>query len=417
MSSILLAHPTGNENVRAAARAFVNVGWLKQFYSCICWNLDSPLNDLLPASLVVQLRRRSFADIPYEYQFSHPLRETFRLLSSQNSLLSRREYGFFSVDAIYRSLDRYVAAQLLRSEALSAVYAYEDGALHTFRAAHRLGIKKIYELPIGYWRAAQQIFKEERELNPEWACTLPGLHDSPDKLARKEEELHLADRVIVASSFVRSTLVDYQKCTSLIEVVPYGAPPPVARNFDFVRKAPLKVLIVGSLSQRKGISYALDAIEPLGDQVSLTMIGRAVSADCVPLIAAIDKYRWFESLPHSEILRQMKNHDILLFPTLFDGFGLVIAEALSQGLPVISTPNSGAPECIRHGVEGFIVPIRDSQAITLHLQQLLDNPDQLASMQQACLRRAAELSWTEYEKALRVCVGQIFSKDLNHVHK
>jgi len=75
---------------------------------------------------------------------------------------------------------------------------------------------------------------------------------------------------------------------------------------------------------------------------------------------------------------------------------------------VITTLHSGAPECIRDGVEGFIVPIRSSQAIAARLQQLVDGREQLAAMRQACLHRAAELSWAGYEQSLRVAVGQTF---------
>jgi alpha-maltose-1-phosphate synthase len=102
----------------------------------------------------------------------------------------------------------------------------------------------------------------------------------------------------------------------------------------------------------------------------------------------------------------MRQHDVLLLPSLFEGFALVIGEALSQGLPVIATVNSGATEVVRDGVEGFIVPIRDSHAIAERLQQLACNSDQLLSMRQACLRRAAELTWDSYETKLRTVVSR-----------
>jgi len=168
----------------------------------------------------------------------------------------------------------------------------------------------------------------------------------------------------------------------------------------------LRVLYVGSLGQRKGLSYALDAVQAIGSQVNLTLIGRPTAPNCRPLLNALEQHRWIETLPHVQILEQMRQHDVLLFPTLFDGFGLVITEAFSQGLPVITTLNSGAPECIRDGVEGFIVPIRNTQAIVERLLQLASNRDQLAAMSKACLRRATELSWAGYEKRLSAVVGQ-----------
>jgi glycosyltransferase involved in cell wall biosynthesis len=405
---LLLAHPTGNTFSRAAARAFHARGWLQEFDTCFCWNQDSPLARLLPPSLAAQLSRRSFTDVPHALQHSHPWRELGRLTTAGLPLpwLHRHEQGPFSVDAVYRSFDRHVAKCLPNLAGLQAVYAYEDAALRTFQAAQALGLRRIYDLPIGYWRAARQMFEEERELQPEWACTLTGLNDSPAKLARKDQELQLADLVIVPSDFVRSTLLSYGASAAPIAVVPFGSPPPLAAPPQATTGGPLRVLYVGSLGQRKGLSYALDAVQALGEQVSLTLIGRVTAPECRPLVAALERHRWIETLPHHQILEQMRQHDVLVLPSLFEGYALVISEALSQGLPVLTTANSGATQAIRDGVEGFIVPIRSSQAIAERLQQLGSNRDLLAAMRLACLRRAAELSWAGYEQALRAVVNQ-----------
>lgn len=410
---LLLSHPTGNANVRAAARAFHAAGLLRELDSCLCWNPLAPLARLLPASLAAQLARRSFPDLPLEIQHSHPWREVARLAFPALPLLKAHERGPLSIDAVYRSFDRHVAARLSQLAGLQAVYAYEDGALNTFETAERLGLRRFYDLPIGYWRAARAIFEEERDLQPAWACTLTGLQDSAAKLARKDQELQLADQVIVASAYVRSTLISHQACSAPIAVIPYGSPPPLAELPPLRTSGPLRVLYVGSLGQRKGLSYALEAVEMLESQVSLTLIGKLTTSHCSPMNAGLERHQWIPSLPHAQILEQMRRHDVLLFPTLFDGFGLVITEALSQGLPVIATANSGAPECIRDGVEGFIVPIRDSQTIAQRLQQLVSNRDQLAAMRHACLRRAAQLSWTGYEQGLRLAVGQALQREAN----
>jgi glycosyltransferase involved in cell wall biosynthesis len=410
--AILLAHPTGNSNSRAAARAFLDAGWLQEFHTCVCWNPRSPLAQLLPAALADQLSRRSFANLPRHLQHAHPRRELLRLAGVTRPLpwLGRHERAPLSIDAVYRSLDRQVAARLPRLPCLKAVYAYEDGALSTFQAADRLGLSRIYDLPIGYWRSAQQIFQEERELQPEWACTITGLADSRTKLDRKDQELQLADLVVVPSEFVRSTLVDNAATAAPIAVVPFGSPQPLAVPPLSRSAGPLRVLFVGSLGQRKGLSYALDAVAALGSQVSLTLIGKVTAPHCRPLVAALERHHWIESVPHSQILEQMRQHDVLVLPSLFEGYALVISEALSQGLPVLTTPNSGAALTIRDGVEGFIVPIRDSQSIADRLQQLADNRDQLAAMRQACLRRASELSWAGYENGLVQAVGQVLQQ-------
>jgi len=404
---ILHAHPSGNVNFRAAARAFHSVGWLRELHSCICWDPKSSLAQRLPPQIAFQLARRSFTDIPLHLQRSYSWREIGRLLSADLPLpwLRRHGHGPFSIDAVYRSFDRHVSARLQALEGLTAVYAYEDGALRTFQAAQALGMRRLYDLPIGYWRAAQQIFQEERDLQPEWACTLTGLKDSPAKLARKDQEIQLADLVIVPSEFVRSTLLAHQATSAPIAVVPFGSPPPLTAAPAARSSGPLRVLYVGSLGQRKGLSYALDAVALLGAQVSLTLIGRPTSRECTPLMAALQRHRWIESLPHPQILEQMRQHDVLLLPSLFEGYALVISEALSQGLPVITTAHSGGTTSVRDGIEGFIVPIRSNAAIADRLQQLIDDRDQLATMRQNCLHRAAELSWAGYEQGLRRAVG------------
>lgn len=405
---LLIAHPSGNTFFRAAARAFYAAGWLQELDSCICWDSDSLWARRLPTSLAVDFARRSFTEVPLALQHSHPWRELVRLLSAGLPLpwLRRHEQGPFSIDAIYRSFDREVARRLPILAGLQAVYAYEDGALNTFQTAERLGLQRIYDLPIGYWRSAQLIFQEERDLQPEWACTLTGLNDSATKLARKDHELQLADLLVVPSEFVRATLLEHNASSAPIAVVPFGSPPPLGAPAQTPSVGPLRVLYVGSLSQRKGLSYAIDAVQVLGAQLSFTMIGRVMAPNCRPLVAALEQHRWIETLPHNQVLEQMSQHDVLLLPSLFEGYALVISEALSQGLPVLTTPNSGAMQTIRDGVEGFIVPIRNSQAIAERLQQLASNRDQLAAMRRACLRRAAELSWAGYEHGLRAAVGQ-----------
>ena len=192
---ILLSHPTGNENVRQAALALQETNLLGELWTGLNWNPDAVINRFLPQRLCDQLARRSFPKSVRPFVRTAPLRESGRLL-----------FGMFGIDAVLQDLDRKVAARLSRMRNLTGVYAYEDGALESFRAAKDRGIHRIYDLPIGYWRAAQQIYREEAERQPEWAETLTGIRDSDEKLARKEEELKLAERVIVASSFTEQTL-------------------------------------------------------------------------------------------------------------------------------------------------------------------------------------------------------------------
>lgn len=401
---ILFSHPTGNANVRHAALALHEAGLLGEFWTCIDYREQALLSRILPSALTRQLRRRTNPPQLHPYLRSAPIREVVRLLSARAGLkdLIRHETGRFSVDSIYRALDSRVVKQLSNPR-FEAVYAYEDGAAFTFRRAKVLGKSTFYDLPIGYWRAARAILTEEAETKPDWASTLVGNLDSAEKTDRKDEELALSDHILVASSFTKDTLKSAPGITSPVTVIPYGSPP--ASTFsppDRTRKSdsPLQVLFVGSLGQRKGLSYLFDACNQLGKSVELTIIGTRPLADCPALDTALAKVRWIKSCPHAKVLEKMAASDVFVFPSLFEGFGLVLLEAMAMGLPIIATPHTAAPDLIDDGIQGFIVPIRDSGAIAERLTLLHEDPDLLKRMSQAALEHSRQFTWERYRNRL-----------------
>ena len=413
---ILLSHPTGNENVRQAALAFHEAGLLREFWTCVSWNPDASVNRLLPHALRQQLSRRSFPPSLRAVTRTVPEREMGRLLVSALglSLFSEHETGPLSIDAVFSNLDRKVAARLRQMPDCRLVYAYEDGALETFRAAQAKNISRVYDLPIGYWKVAQQIYAEEREREPAWAVTLTGSRDSEEKLARKDEELRLANRVVVASSFTKETLraADF---AGEVQVIPYGAPSPIAAKVE-PPAGRLRVLFVGSLGQRKGLSYLLRAIELLDSKVELTLLGRKAAEGCPPLEDAVRKHRWIPSLPHPELLRVMQQHDVLVLPSLFEGFGLVILEAMAQRLPVITTAHTAGPDFITQGVDGFIVPIRSAEAIAARLDELASDSSLLGEMKQAAQEKSISQRWENYRESLAQMARDLVFKTIPAHH-
>jgi starch synthase len=396
---VVLSHPTGNAFVREAASALAEAGLLEEFHTTLAF---------FGSGWKGELRRRVYSDALKGFTKSHPWREAVRLLAVRLGLnpLTCHERGWASVDAVYRSLDRKVASAL-EPQKTSAVYCYEDGSLETFRSAERFGIRRVYDLPIGYWRAAQRILSEEAQRRPEWACTIEGLCDSPEKLERKDEELRLAERIIVASSFTARTL---EKCpfpVAPVHVVPYGADSPVEEQLLVRRDGPLRVLFVGSLSQRKGIADVFEAVGAMGRHAELTVIGRKTGADCKPLNEALARCRWIFSLPRDRILEEMRTHDVLVFPSVFEGFGLVVTEAMSQGLPVITTRHTCGLDVIEDGVEGFLVPTSNPAAITEKLELLVQDRSRIEEMREAAQRKARKLSWAEYRRRVVEIAGEV----------
>jgi alpha-maltose-1-phosphate synthase len=394
--AILLSHPTGNQNLRNALQSLNENGMLQEFWTTVAWDAESPWNRILPAGLRAQMARRAYGDTPKDKVRCVPWREMVRLGAKNlrlDHLLCSGERPF-SVIGMYRQFDSRVSAHLRKAK-IDAVYAYEGGALKTFREARRLGIAAIYELPSGYWYWERDLLLTEAERNPEFAGLHPKLTDSPRHMQWKDEELCLADTVFVASHHVRRTLAGVVP-DEKIRVVNYGAPPvQPAREVHRGTNATLKVLFVGALIQRKGIGYLLSAIDKLGSQVELTLIGTRFAANA-RVDAACRRWRWFETIPYDQVLEVMKRSDVLVLPSLSEAFGLVVTEALSCGVPVLITSNVGAADLVTDGREGFIVPICSSDAIAERLDTLHRDRDLLGAMSQAARATAAANSWTVY---------------------
>jgi glycosyltransferase involved in cell wall biosynthesis len=394
--AILMSHPTGNQYVRNALRSLVEQEMLAEFWTAIAWNPESQWNRLLPSTLRSQLARRAFADVPREQVKCVPWREMVRLgvrFSPLESLLCSGERPF-SVIGMFRQFDGRVARRL-REITVDGVYAHEGGALQTFRQARRQGAKALYELPSSHWYWERKLLSEEAERNPEFAGLLPKLKDSPLHWQEKDEELVLSDIVFVPSQHVRQTLAGVVP-DERIRVINYGAPPVRPRKqFSYDSTRPLKVLFAGSLTQRKGIGYLLDAIDLLGAQVELTLLGTRFSANS-RVDAACNRWRWFETLPHSGVMDLMQEADVLVLPSLAEGCALVVLEALACGLPVIVTPNTGSLEFVRDGCEGFIVPICSADAIADRLDALNRDRQLLADMSRHAYATAKEKSWKSY---------------------
>jgi starch synthase len=410
VSAVVMAHPTGNPNVRSDLRALEGAGSLAAFYTTI--GLSSSVTRLAwPAGLRRELSRRTFGEVSSAKIVTNPYRELVRLAACRLHLraLTRHEAGWASVDAVYHALDRRLAWDLAVGKAeADTVYAYEDGALESFKAARRLGLRKVYHLPIAYWRLLHELLEEERERRPDWASTMAGLLDSAAKHRRKDQELEEADCVIVASSFSRDSLARCSHPPRRIEVVPYGAPPAAdgqpLRVIESGRR--LRALFVGNLGQGKGLADLHEAMEQVRSLVTLTLVGSRPAQECPALERVIQAHRWIPPVPHARVLELMAQHDVLVLPSLAEGFGLVITEALSRGLPVITTFHSGASDLVTGGREGFIVPIRDPDAIADRLTRLAEDRDLLAAMSVAALETARANPWQRYEERVVEIVGE-----------
>jgi glycosyltransferase involved in cell wall biosynthesis len=410
LAKIIISHPTGNEFFRAAAKGFYEAAMLQSVYTSIASFRHTLLYNAGGVKIFSDIRRRALDNSFKSLVHTHPWKEAGRLMAikaGQEKWVAPGT-GIFSVDAVYRSLDTYLAKNLNKEKQKGAtgIYAYEDGALYSFRKAKGSGFGCFYDLPIGYWRAMHIILSAEKELNPDWAETLGGLKDSAEKLNRKDEEISLSDKIFVASSFTAETLKKYPGKLPPVSVIPYGFPVAKRKEYrEFSAHQKLKILFVGGLSQRKGLSYLFKSVEGLSDHIILTIIGRAASHNCKPLTENLSRHVWIESLPHDKVLACMREQDLLVFPSLFEGFGQVITEAMAQGTPVITTERTAGPDIIKHGKNGWLVHAGSAEEIRNVLEEILLRPQLIEEVGTQALETAAQRPWEIYGRELAEAVA------------
>lgn len=408
---ILLSHPTGNANVRGILKGLVSEKMLQNFYTSVAaypGNIWHSLGDIQSLS---EFRKRSFDTSIQPYTEMYPWYELGRMMSKKfkfNHFLTH-ESGLFSVDSSYQAFDQFVANALSKKNNLlpKVVYAYEDGALETFKAAKRLGITCVYDLPIAYWETGRRLMKEEADRLPKWAPTLGGgIKDSEFKLLRKEKELELADVVVGPGSFVMDSLPDWSKNKKKI-VSPFGSPNSISidsnsenTNKSNANNKKLRVLFVGSMGQRKGLGDLFKAMQLLNNpNIELVVLG-SLLAPMEFYKNAFPNFIYEPVRSHPEILKFMRTCDVLCLPSIVEGRALVMQEAMSQGLPIIITPNTGGADLIIENETGFLIPIRNASMIAEKINWFFENRNHLEYMGESAKKHASTYTWVNYAKTI-----------------
>jgi glycosyltransferase involved in cell wall biosynthesis len=415
-STILLSHPTGNTFVKGLLMGLHSNNLLHSFHTSVACFEGDFLDKLAILPPFKDFRRRMFSTEIRDKTVTYPYNELGRMFAQKfqiNSWLTH-EQGRFYIDRVCRKFDWKIAKYIARCQDITAVYAYEDCAVESFKIAKSTGKICFYDLPIGYWRAMHRMLSEEKERNSDWAVTLGGFNDSMEKLQRKDKELALADVIYVASSFTKRTLEEYPGKLAPVQVIPYAFPVVNHdRRYTSAQNRKIKLLYVGGLSQRKGIAYMFEAVKGLEQWVKLTVVGQGNLSGCETLRKELTKHKYIPSLPHHEILQLMSEHDVLLFPSLFEGFGLVITEAMSQGTPVITTDRTCAPDIITHGQDSWLIESGSVSALRQQIESILLHPESLKTVGQAAIQTAQKRPWSKYGQEMADSIQQFLNTKRN----
>ncbi len=287
--------------------------------------------------------------------------------------------------------DRWAARYVLAD---AAFYGWNAFVLHSLRTAKVRGCVTFIERASTHPQYQYRILQEEYE---RWGVPF---RFGRRLLSRLVTELQLADYVVVPSPFVRDTFLAYGYPQERIIMVSFGVD---TRRFSpsegDTDARPFRVLFVGQVNLRKGVLYLLEAWRRLAwRDAELWVVGR-IQPEMRVLLQPYRDLPGVHWVDYTQNLPDLyRRSHVFVLPTLEEGSALVTYEAMASGLPLIVTEQAGS--LVRDGVEGFIVPVRDVDALCEKLEVLRAHPQKRVEMGKAARRRVAPFTWEAYGEAL-----------------
>jgi len=414
------ARPPAYELVRGLTAAGQLAAFVTGYY-----HKPGALKHLLPRlgrrgrSLAGQLSRRVIDGLPPQLVQAQPsydlaIRLENRLAArhpSARARLARLRTERFDIAAARR------CPHLARNGATAALFFSDVGSTHAMRAARQAGLKVVLSMVTGHMDEEMEILAREQARQPRFfpvylgdgaldVAELAWLH------ARRRQDLAQADLVLVPSEHIARQVVDRSGVPAgRVRVIPYAADPdrftPRFKPAD-VSADRCRFLFAGGITQRKGLSDLLTAWQAVRRPGwELSLVGEAPKS-AQELIPADDPtIRVLGRVAYGQMPSLMAEHDLFVFPSLFEGSAVVCYEALAAGLPVVTTPQAGS--VVRHGVEGLIVPAAAPDDLAQAMLRLGSSPLLRQQFAEAARLRALEHTWDHYRSRVIAALAEVTS--------
>ncbi len=335
------------------------------------------------------LPRSRVTGLPRERIATHPL------VILPHYLLRSIGLGRFEVDISWQTTeayDRWLARAIGPCDIFHVLSSYGLRAIRRARSEYRA--MTVCDRGSSHIRVANRLLHEEYA-----RCGIPwrGIHEPA--MQKEESEYAESDLVFVPSAFARRSFLEAGVPADKVKAIPYGVRLeeyfPTGKGDDVFR-----VLCVAALNPRKGVGYLLDAFAGLSLPNSELVLRGAIEPGFERVLAPHEgRFRLHPAVARHRMRDLYSQASVLVLPSIEDGFGLVIGQAMACGVPVIATTNTGGPDLISDGTDGFIVPVRDPGAIRERLRYLYEHPEAREAMGRAALAKVRSLQgWTDYAR-------------------
>lgn len=393
----------------AAAQGLARAGMLSRYHVPVAFETSYERSirryaGPLSPPLLRELRRRMLPDaVPRSrVSLTATVSDLVRVAAQRSSRISVEQKNAWHYRHS-RVFDRGVRRALSSSDdALVALAGEATGK--SIERAKELGVQIWLDFPLAHHASIVATLREEARRVPEYAPTLQLVsQDSTWLVPEIHRQALIADRVLVLSSYAMRTFVDAGIPMEKMHLTPLGTDTELFQPQDRIDDGVFRILFVGQITQRKGISYLVDAFRAAAIPNSeLVLAGGIIGA--APW-AGIPGVRHQPPLPRNELSAVYASADVSVLPSLAEGFPIAPMEAMACGRPVIVSEHTFGSDVIEDGVNGWTVPIRDVEAIVDRLRLLAAEPELRRRMGRAARQTAERFTWQRYGDQIAELIG------------
>lgn len=365
---------------------------LFEFHTGLAFGKDSlyyKIFSKFPSKVFNKISNRFIDEVPDSYIRRKPLIEIKALIrlkfrKDEEDVLYRRNMHF--QNSISDSI-------ILASD---AVIGFDTSSWIMAERCRELSRKFFLDVSIAHPVAKEKVYRQIIKLYPTWEFSVKT--KDYKHIAVEEAEMELASQIVVASYFTFKTYKEHSVPADKISIIPYGVDSQMFKPLaDKKTGSTIRFVYVGTVDARKGIPLLLEAWGLLKhENIELTLIG--------PISMATEKYirNLYPAiiikgkLAFSEVVDTLPNYDVMIFPSFFEGFGLVIPQAMASGLPVITTSATCGPDIISNGVDGFIVEPGNVENLLESIDFFLSKPEMIHQFGLKAIDKIKGFSWDAY---------------------
>ncbi len=389
--TVTIAHP-GTQHALKLAKELSKDGYLDKYISTLVWSdrnfLIRIIKTLVP-KLYLKISNRVLSDVPLRELKTFPLIELKLIL---NKFLKKK----LPESKLYYIKNKSFQLALNDKRILESdiIIGFDTSSWILVDLAKKNGQKFILDQSTGHSIEMLHVYKQLNLQYPEWAKHIT---EKENKFLELEKfEYDNATYIVVASTFTKQTLIKHGINEQKILLNPYGVD--LTRFYCHPKEIKQKkiFLFIGNVDVRKGIPFLLECWKDANFQHSELWIVGPVANEIKEKLEKEESVKVFGKIINAQLSEIMKQAHVFVFPSFFDGFGLVILEAMASGLPVITTTATAGTDLIENGKEGFVITPGNHEQLIECLHFFNQNPKEIAIMGKQARLKAEKYTWKEY---------------------